>query len=69
MIFIQARNLGMEPSGFVKDFPTRPITMVVPAPAGGTLDAIARSLAGTIGKALGQIIIENKPGVSGMLAT
>lgn len=56
--------------GFAQGFPIRPITMVVPAPAGGASDAIARALADTMGKALGQvIIIDNKPGASGMLAT
>lgn len=51
-------------------FPSRPVTLVVPAPAGGATDALARTLADIMGKSLGQpFVIDNKPGASGMLAT
>lgn len=44
-------------------YPTRPIEWVVPYPAGGGSDVVARSLTDIMGKALGQpIIINNKPG-------
>ena len=49
-------------------FPSRPIRMICPWPAGGSTDAVMRSLAESAGKALGgQVIVENKPGASGML--
>lgn len=68
--FLLAAALVWSAPGFAQGFPTRPITLVVPAPAGGATDAIARSLAETMGKAFGQtIIVDNKPGASGMLAT
>lgn len=52
-----------------QDYPIRPITMVVSAPAGGAADAIARVLADEMAKSLKQgIVIENKAGASGMLA-
>ena len=48
-------------------FPSRPITMVVPYPAGGPTDTIARILAEPMRAALGQpIVIENVPGAGGM---
>ena len=51
-------------------YPTRPITIVVPAPAGGPSDAIARVLAEQIRVSLGQsIIIENVGGADGSIAT
>jgi tripartite-type tricarboxylate transporter receptor subunit TctC len=49
------------------DWPTRPLTMVVPFAAGGPMDTLARVLQPTLGEALGQpIIIENQPGGGGM---
>ncbi|MFT3821277.1 MAG: tripartite tricarboxylate transporter substrate binding protein [Rubrivivax sp.] len=50
-------------------FPTRPIQMLIPYPAGGTTDVMARALQEPLQKALGQtIIVENKAGASGVLA-
>src|SRR3954454_10175842 len=44
-------------------FPSRPITLVVPLPAGGAFDALARLLADHMRTTLGQpVIVENIPG-------
>ncbi|MGZ5042649.1 MAG: tripartite tricarboxylate transporter substrate binding protein [Usitatibacter sp.] len=49
-------------------YPTRPITLIVPWPAGGSMDTHLRKLAELAGRNLGQpVIIENKPGFGGML--
>lgn len=49
-------------------FPAKPIKLICPWPAGGSSDAVMRALAESASKALGtQVIIENKPGASGML--
>src|SRR5947208_12092426 len=51
-----------------QSFPTRPITLIVPWPAGGTTDVGMRALASATEKHLGQpIVIENRPGGSGTL--
>lgn len=51
------------------DFPMRPVTLIVPWPAGGTTDIAIRALAGATERHLGQsIVIVNRPGVSGTLA-
>ncbi|MFI5445563.1 tripartite tricarboxylate transporter substrate binding protein [Polaromonas sp. UC242_47] len=51
-----------------QSFPSRPIKYICPWPAGGSTDAVIRSLADSAGKTLGQtIIVENKPGAGGML--
>jgi tripartite-type tricarboxylate transporter receptor subunit TctC len=50
-----------------QDWPSRPMTMVVPFAAGGPMDTLARILQPTLGETLGQpIIIENVPGGGGM---
>ncbi|CAA9430421.1 MAG: Tricarboxylate transport protein TctC [uncultured Ramlibacter sp.] len=49
-------------------FPTRPIRLICPWPAGGSTDAVMRAIAESAAKALGgQMVIENKAGASGML--
>lgn len=49
-------------------YPSRPITLIVPWPAGGSTDRHHRALAEIASKHLGQqIIIENKPGAGGTL--
>ena len=50
-------------------FPTRPIRIVVPTPAGGPSDTVARLLAQSLSISLGQqVIVENKAGASGAIA-
>jgi tripartite-type tricarboxylate transporter receptor subunit TctC len=52
-----------------QNFPARPLTLIVPWPAGGTTDLGMRALATATEKHLGQsIVIENRPGGSGTLA-
>jgi tripartite-type tricarboxylate transporter receptor subunit TctC len=51
-----------------QNYPTRPITLIVPWPAGGSTDTHLRKVAELASKQLGQpIIVENKPGFGGML--
>ena len=47
-------------------YPTKPVHLIVPFPAGGGADNLARLLMPKVAKALGQpIVIENKPGAGG----
>ncbi len=51
-------------------YPTKPIQFIVPFPAGGATDTVARLLADKMGKSLGQtIIVDNKGGAAGILGT
>ena len=50
-------------------FPSRAVTMVVPFPAGGITDAVARALASKMGDQLGKpVIVDNRPGGGGQIA-
>ena len=49
-----------------QNFPTRPITLVVPFAAGGPTDVVARMMAIPMGKSLGQsVVVENVNGAGG----
>jgi tripartite-type tricarboxylate transporter receptor subunit TctC len=51
-------------------FPEKPIRIIVGFTPGGTADSVARLLASSMGPKLGQtIVVENKPGANGLLAT
>ena len=49
-----------------QDYPSRPVKIIVPYPAGGVLDALVRSMAQRLQTKMGQtFIVENLPGASG----
>jgi tripartite-type tricarboxylate transporter receptor subunit TctC len=56
------------PGAHAQSYPTRPVTMVVPFPAGGATDTLARVLAERMRGFLGQpVVIENVGGAAGSL--
>ena len=66
-LVLLAATLGGS-SAFAQAFPSKPITVVVPYPAGGGTDAVARVITEKLGQKLGQtIIVDNKAGASGLL--
>jgi tripartite-type tricarboxylate transporter receptor subunit TctC len=58
------------PPAAAEDYPARPITMIVPYPAGGGVDAMGRLIGQGLSVALGQqVVIENRGGAGGMIGT
>src|SRR6476659_3326941 len=52
------------------DYPTRPITLIVPFPPGGSTTVMARNVADKMSAALGQqIVVDNRGGAGGTLGT
>ena len=51
-------------------FPAKPVTMIVPFPPGGSVDAVARQVAAGLGQYLGQsVVVENKVGAGGTIGS
>jgi tripartite-type tricarboxylate transporter receptor subunit TctC len=62
--------LAMPPDAQAQGYPSRPITVVVPFPAGGPSDVVARIVTEQMGKILGQsMVIENVGGAGGTLGS
>ena len=57
------------PCGAEDHYPSRPVKLVLPQPAGGAVDLIARALADRLAEQMGRpFIVENMPGANGSLA-
>lgn len=51
-------------------FPNKPIRLVMPFPAGGPTDVLARRVAQSLSESLGQpVVVDNKPGASGTIGS
>lgn len=68
-IFALALTAAVSVSGFAQDFPSKPITLIVPFAAGGPTDLVARQLAEAMRKPLGgaSIVVENTAGAGGTI--
>jgi tripartite-type tricarboxylate transporter receptor subunit TctC len=60
--------LGLSGFSQAQSYPTKIITIVVPFPAGGTTDVLAREVANKLSTSIGQqVIVDNKPGAGATL--
>jgi tripartite-type tricarboxylate transporter receptor subunit TctC len=67
---VAAVAIGVCGSAYAQDYPTRTITLVVPYPPGGGVDAMARVVAERLAGVLGQqVVVDNRAGGSGLVGT
>jgi len=65
LALLLAAMLGATPAAS-QNWPSRPVTLIVPYAAGGSVDVVARVVAGKLGERLGQtVVIENVAGAGG----
>lgn len=63
-----ALALGTAPAALAQDYPARPVELIVPYPAGGGTDAVARAFADSLRKHLPQsVVVANKTGAGGAI--
>ena len=69
-LFLLAILVLSSPWTLAQTYPAKPIRLVVPFPAGGATDLLARSIAQRLGQGLGQtVVVENKAGAGGSLGS
>src|ERR1700745_443117 len=65
-VFAAVAALALNAAGPAQAYPDRPVRIVVPFPAGGSNDVIARLMAQKLGAVWGKsVIVENRPGAGG----
>jgi tripartite-type tricarboxylate transporter receptor subunit TctC len=70
LVFAAALALGGSIPASAQNFPTKPITIVVPASPGGAIDLAARLIGQKLTEAWGQgVVIDNKAGATGIIGT
>lgn len=70
VICAAATYLALPSASAQTTFADRPIRVVVPYPAGGTTDLLARAVSGRLGEALGRtVVVDNKPGAGGVIGS
>ena len=65
---VAAALLAATACTWAQAYPTKPVTMIIPFPPGGTLDVVGRMLAQKLGEQMGQtFVVENRPGGAGTI--
>ena len=69
LVLVSAIGLTLAPAiGLAQAYPAKPIRLIVPFPAGGATDILARALSQKLGEKIGQaVVVENRPGAGGTI--
>ncbi|HEY5897321.1 MAG TPA: tripartite tricarboxylate transporter substrate-binding protein, partial [Burkholderiales bacterium] len=68
MVTVTILGLALSALAQAQTYPAKPIRIVIPFPPGNTTDIMSRLIAPKMAERLGQqVIVENRPGASGML--
>ena len=69
LILATSALAGLSPAlSLAQSYPAKPIRMIVPFPAGGATDILARALSQKLGEKIGQtVVVENRPGAGGTI--
>ena len=69
-LLLAACLIGITSLSIAQSYPSRPVTLIVPFAAGGSIDVVARQIAGRLGSIIGQsVIVDNKVGAGGTIGT
>ena len=67
---LAALVIAVSTSVYSQDYPTKPITIIVPTGPGAGTDAVARIISAKLGEVLGRtVVVENKSGAGGIIGT
>lgn len=69
LVLASAVSFALAPAiGLAQAYPAKPIRLIVPFPAGGATDILARALSQKLGEKIGQtVVVENRPGAGGTI--
>ena len=69
-LFAALAIIGLATEAGAQDYPSRPIMLIVPFPAGGSTTVMARIIADKLSATLGQqVVVDNRSGAGGTLGT
>nr|WP_312017502.1 tripartite tricarboxylate transporter substrate binding protein [Bradyrhizobium sp. AUGA SZCCT0431] len=70
MAAVAALMLAAPGAASAQSFPSKPVRILVPYPAGGGVDVLTRTLGEVVSKQWGQsVVVENRPGAGGVIAS